>query len=167
MDVRGSIKGSHIKVFWTLYFHLCPYQFTVPISYELFQFFTFVQIGDFCSGIQFSLSLLYLLFISCFIRSRTWCIDTNQFYVSWSTSELRVRLAPWNRFESSSKIFYWPFQRDSLLLLWIFYVFFSVLCLLYLCARLFICALWSQSAGKGLTHWLSFVLLSLSHCYPG
>ena len=26
-------------------------------------------------------------------------------YVSWSTSELRVRLAPWNRFRPSSKIF--------------------------------------------------------------
>ena len=35
--------------------------------------------------------------------------------------------------------------------------FFSVLCLLYLCARLFICALWSP-AGKGLTSWFSFVV---------
>ena len=46
---------------------------------------------------------------------------------------------------------------------------FSVLCLLYLCARLFICALWSL-AGKGLISWLSFVVpvsLSLSHWYPG
>ena len=46
----------------------------------------------------------------------------------------------------------------------------SVLCLLCLCARLFICALWS-SAGKGLTSLLSFVVstvsLSLSHLYPG
>ena len=33
----------------------------------------------------------------------------------------------------------------------------SVLCLLCLCARLFICALWSP-AGKGLTSWLSFVV---------
>ena len=45
-----------------------------------------------------------------------------------------------------------------------------VLCLLCLCARLFICALWSP-AGKGLTSWLSFVVstvsLSLSHWYPG
>ena len=30
-------------------------------------------------------------------------------------------------------------------------------CLLCLCARLFICALWSP-AGKGLTSWLSFVV---------
>ena len=33
----------------------------------------------------------------------------------------------------------------------------SVLCLLCLCARLFICALLSP-AGKGLTSWLSFVM---------
>ena len=33
----------------------------------------------------------------------------------------------------------------------------SVLCLLCLCARLFICALWSPT-GKGLTSWLSFLV---------
>ena len=47
---------------------------------------------------------------------------------------------------------------------------FSVLCLLCLCERLFICALWSP-AGKGLTSWLSFVMsnyeFALSHWYPG
>ena len=46
----------------------------------------------------------------------------------------------------------------------------SVLCMLCLCARLFICALWSP-AGKGLTSWLSFVVstvkLTLSHWYMG
>ena len=36
-------------------------------------------------------------------------------------------------------------------------MFFSALCLLCLCARLFICALWSP-AGKGLTSWFSFVM---------
>ena len=41
----------------------------------------------------------------------------------------------------------------------------SVLCLLCLCARLFICALWSP-AGKGLM-WCLTVSLSLSHWYPG
>ena len=48
--------------------------------------------------------------------------------------------------------------------------FFSVLCLLCLCVRPFICALWSP-AGKELTSWLSswclIVSLSLCHCYPG
>ena len=39
----------------------------------------------------------------------------------------------------------------------VFVMFFSVLRLLCLCVRLFICALWSP-AGKGLTSWLSFVM---------
>ena len=60
----------------------------------------------------------------------------------------------WNLFKPSSKIFYWPFQGGtSFVDLYIF----AVLCLLCLCARLFICALWSR-AGKGLTYWLSFVV---------
>ena len=46
----------------------------------------------------------------------------------------------------------------------------SGLCLLCLCACLFICALLSP-AGKGLTSWLSFVVstvsLSIFHRYPG
>ena len=48
-----------------------------------------------------------------------------------------------------------PFQGSTSFvdLLWVF----SVLCLLCLCERLFICALWSP-AGKGLTSWLSFVV---------
>ena len=37
--------------------------------------------------------------------------------------------------------------------------FFSLLCLLCLCARRFMCALWSP-AGKGLASWLSFVVPS-------
>ena len=36
-------------------------------------------------------------------------------------------------------------------------MFFSALCLLCLCTRLFICALWSPTV-KGLTYWLSFVV---------
>ena len=47
---------------------------------------------------------------------------------------------------------------------------FSVLCLLCICMRLFIYALWSP-AGKGLTSWLSLwclaVSLLLSQSYPG
>ena len=45
-------------------------------------------------------------------------------------------------------------------------MFFSVLCLLCLCARLFLCALWSP-AGKGLGLWCQTVSLSLSHWYSG
>ena len=107
----------------------------------------------FCSGIQFNLLLSPY---PCFI------------YVSWSTSELRVRLAPLNRFKPSSKIFYWPFQGGTSFV----DLFMFLFCLMFtmFCARLFICALWSP-AGKGLTSWLSFVVssvsLSLSHWYPG
>ena len=90
------------------------------------------------------------------------------FYVSWSTFELRVRLAPLNQFKPSSKIFYWPFEGGTSFVDLL--CFCSVLCLLCLCVRLFICALWSP-AGKGLTSWLSFVVstvsLSLSHWYHG
>ena len=60
-------------------------------------------------------------------------------------------------------------RSKAVRLLWIFYVF-VLSCVCYVCARLFICALWSP-AGKGLTSWLSFVVssvsLSLSHWYPG
>ena len=49
-------------------------------------------------------------------------------------------------------------------------MFCPVLCLLCLCARLFICALWLP-AGQGLTSWLSFVVsyceFVTSHWYPG
>ena len=48
-------------------------------------------------------------------------------------------------------------DTKAVLLLWIFYGFFSVLSLLCLYVRLFNCALWSP-AGKGLTSWLSFVV---------
>ena len=48
--------------------------------------------------------------------------------MSWSTSELRVRLAPLNRFTPSSKIFYWPFQGDTSFVDLL--CFCSVLCLL-------------------------------------
>ena len=41
----------------------------------------------------------------------------------------------------------------------------SVLCLLCLCALLFICALWSP-AGKGLTSWLLFVVSAVSLSLP-
>ena len=44
--------------------------------------------------------------------------------------------------------------------------FFSVLCLLCLCAGLLMCALWSP-AGKGLTAWLSFVVSIREIGIPG
>ena len=60
-----------------------------------------------------------------------------------------------NWFKPSSKIFYWPFQGGTSFVDHL--CFYSVLCLLCLCVRLFICALWSP-AGKGLNSWLSFVV---------
>ena len=66
--------------------------------------------------------------------------------MSWSTSELRVRLAPLNRFKPSSKIFYWPFQVGTSFVDLL--CFCSVLCLLCLCGRLFICAC-GHLLGKG------------------
>ena len=65
--------------------------------------------------------------------------------------------APWNRFKPSSKTFYCMFQGGTSFVDLL--CFCSVLCLLCLCARLFICALWSP-AGKGLTSWLSFVVFN-------
>ena len=86
----------------------------------------------------------------------------------WSTSGLRVRLAPLNRFKPSSKIFYWPFQGGTSFVDLLRFC--SVLCLLCLSARLFICALWSP-AGKGWplgsSLWCLTVSVSLSHWYPG
>ena len=52
---------------------------------------------------------------------------------------------------------YFTDHSKAVLLSWIFYVFFSVFCLICPCVGLFICALWSP-AGKGLTSWLSFVV---------
>ena len=69
--------------------------------------------------------------------------------------ELWVGFAPLNRLKPSSKIFYWPFQGGTSFVDLL--CFCSGICSLCLCARLFLCALWSP-AGKGLTSWLSFVV---------
>ena len=64
---------------------------------------------------------------------------------------------------STSAQWEWGFSRNALVR--ISSEFCYVLCLLCLCARLFICALWS-SAGKGLTSWLSFVVSTVSLSLP-
>ena len=68
----------------------------------------------------------------------------------------------------SSKIFYWPFQGGTSFvdLLWVF----SVLCLLFLCERLFISAcghLLGKSWPLVSCLWCPSVSLPLSHWYPG
>ena len=66
--------------------------------------------------------------------------------MSWSTSELRVRLAPLNRFKPSSKIFYWPFQGGTSFVDLL--CFCSVLCLLCF-VRVCLYALRGHLLGKG------------------
>ena len=56
----------------------------------------------------------------------------------------------------SPPVKYFTDRSNAVHLLWILYAV-LVLFLLCLCARLFICALWSP-AGKGLTSWLSCVV---------
>ena len=66
--------------------------------------------------------------------------------MSWSTSELRVRLAPLNRFKPSSKIFYWPFQGGTSFVDLL--CFCSVLCLLCF-VRVYLYVLCGHLLGKG------------------
>ena len=77
--------------------------------------------------------------------------------MSWSTSELRVGLVPWNRFKPSSKIFLLTVPRRYL-------CFLCLVCLML--SRLFIAALWSPP-WKGVTYWsllvMFIVCLLLSH----
>ena len=67
------------------------------------------------------------------------------------TKYLCVLIHIWIKGETglSPPVKYFTDRSKAVLLLWIFYVF-VLSCLLCLCARLFICALWSP-AGKGLT----------------
>ena len=107
--------------------------------------------------------LFYLLLISWFICSGRWCIDKlgslmqTKYHVSWSISELRVRLAPWNRLKPSSKIFYWPFQGGTSFVDLL--CFFCLIFVLPLCTSVYLCLVTVQSpVGKMLTSWLSFVV---------
>ena len=133
----------------------------------------------FCSGIQFYLLLgPCLCFVSLLCLGL--CVLGGGTLVGWGsfmqTGCLCVLVSVWVRGEVGAVKPVLALQWSILLTVpgrWLFVdllCFCSVLCLLCLCARLFICALWSP-AGKGLTSWLSFVVsdvsLSLSHWYPG
>ena len=63
--------------------------------------------------------------------------------VSWSTSELRARLAPWNWFKPSSKIFYWLFQGGTsfvdLFLFGSFMFLFYLVFVMSLCVSVYMC----------------------------
>ena len=115
-----------------------------------------------------SLCLLYLLYILIYMFLEimhwwAWGLSCKpNIYVSWSTSELRVRLAPSNRFMPTGKIVLLTVPRR-----YIFCGSFVFLCLVFLMlSRLLIATLWSP-AGKGLTFWLLLmmfiVFLLLSH----
>ena len=75
-------------------------------------------------------------------------------HIRLTENGLGMRLAPLGRFGPTSGIFLTVHVRGFCCG---FLMFFSVLCLLCLCVRLFICALWSP-AGKVLTSWFSFVV---------
>ena len=88
--------------------------------------------------------------------------------MSWSTSELRVRLAPLNRFKPSSKIFYWPFQGG---ISFVDLLFFVLSCVCYVFVRICLYVFCGHLLGKdwplGSRLWCLTVSLSLSHWYPG
>ena len=88
-----------------------------------------------------SLSLLHRLVISWFV-------------LSWSTSELRVRLAPLNRFKPSIKIFYWPFQGGTSFV--DLYVFFCLVFAMPLLESVYMCLV--------VTCWERVDLLALVCC---
>ena len=75
-------------------------------------------------------------------------------YVSWSTYELRARLAHIEiGLSPPAKYFFWPFQGSTSFVDHLFYS-----CLVFVTfSRLFISALWSPE-GKWLTSWLLFVM---------
>ena len=83
-----------------------------------------------------------LYFFISFLCTRRWFFNK---LVTWSTSELRVRMVPWNMFQLSSN--YFTDRSKAVLLLWIL----SVICVLFvfvILSCLFLAALWSP-AGKG------------------
>ena len=79
----------------------------------------------------------------------------------WSTSELRVRLAPLNRYKPSNR-------SKAVLLLWIFYFFLSCVCyaFLSLCLYVLCCHLLGKGWPLGSRLRCPTVSLSLSHWYP-
>ena len=87
--------------------------------------------------------------------------------MSRSTSEFRVRLAPWNRFKPFSKILYWPFQCgtsfvDLVSLFCLVFYAFVLICLFVPCGHLL-----GKGWPLGSRLWCITVSLSFSHWYPG
>ena len=108
------------------------------------------------------LSLLYLLFILWFIYYRRWCMDKLGIFHANQTSMCldphlihtwtKGSLARWNRFKSSSKMFYWPFQGGTS-----FVDHLSYFCLVFVIFC--VCSLMPFGHLLGRSYWLSFVVL--------
>ena len=96
-------------------------------------------------------------------------INRPNIYVLWSTSELRVRLAPLTRLKPSSKMFYWPFQSGTSFV--DFFMVFFLLCVCYVFVRVCICVFCGHLLGKGWPFgsrfWCLTASLSLYHWFPG
>ena len=90
-------------------------------------------------------------------------------YVSWSTSELRGRLAPLNRFKPSSKLIYWPFPRRYFFCGYFMFFFLSCVCYVFVRVCLYVLCghLLGMSWPVGSYLWCLTVNLSLSHWYLG
>ena len=89
--------------------------------------------------------------------------------MTWSTSELRVRLAR-RKTGLSPPVKYFTDRSKAVLLLWIFYVF-VLSCVCYVFVRGCLYVLCGHLLGKGWPLgsrlWCLTVSLSLSHWYPG
>ena len=109
----------------------------------------------YCWFLIFDLSHFYIL-IFVFWEMMHWLVRglscKPNIFASWSTSELRVRLAPWNRFKPSSKIFLLTVPRRF---------FFVRVCLLMPCGHLL-----GKDWPLGSRLWCLIVSLSLSLWYP-
>ena len=90
-------------------------------------------------------------------------------YVSWSTSELRVRLAPWNRFKHFSKIILLTVPRRYFFCGSFMIFFLSCVCYAFVRICLFVpCGhLLGKGWHLGSRLWCPILSLSLSHWYPG
>ena len=88
--------------------------------------------------------------------------------MSWSTSEWRVRLAPFNRLSPPVK--YFTDRSKAVILLWIFYVF-VLSCVCYVFVRVCLYVICGHLLGKGWPLgsrlWCLLWVVSLSHWYPG
>ena len=115
----------------------------------------------YCWVLFFALSPFYI-----FRACSRWCMDKlGVFYayltsMSWSTSEIKVRLAPWNRFRPSSKIFYWLLKSNFFC--GSFVLFMSCVCHA-VCSLLPCGQVMAKGWPLGSRLWWLIVFLSLSH----